>query len=200
MYYSYFNRGDASQIPYQYAGKNFNVVNQQIQDELAKAQGKQYGRQCSNKQYERIYDPKQDNFFRDETEIITPPLRENFYCAKKGLNVDRIRLGCRLLGSYQPDNLEAFQLVTKEQDGTLTYGPIQGDTGINSRYFKDISLAGSAEVAIEFWGADKQDNDLDVVREEVRIVTYDARGKLIDEIRCGEYFDHHRQGEVRISS
>lgn len=38
------------------------------------------------------------------------------------------------------------------------------------------------------------------MREEIRIVTYDARGKVIDEIRCGEYFDHHRQSEVRIAS
>lgn len=74
----------------------------------------------------------------------------------------------------------------------MVYGPIQGDTGVNSRYFKDISLTGAAEVAVEFWGADQQDPDLNIVREEIRIVTYDPRGKMIDEIRCGEYFDHHR--------
>lgn len=61
-------------------------------------------------------------------------------------------------------------------------------------------MTGSSEVAIEFWGADKQDPDLDIVREEIRIVTYDPRGKMIDEVRCGEYFDHHRQGEVRVST
>lgn len=38
LYYSYYNRGDSSQIPYLYAGKNFNVVNQSVQDELANAQ------------------------------------------------------------------------------------------------------------------------------------------------------------------
>jgi len=47
-------------------------------------------------------------------------------------------------------------------------------------------------VGIEFWGADQQDPDLTPVREEIRIVTYDARGKTIEEIRCGDYFDHHR--------
>lgn len=28
LFYSYYNRGDGSQIPYSYAGKNFNIVNQ----------------------------------------------------------------------------------------------------------------------------------------------------------------------------
>jgi len=28
LYYSYYNRGDSSQLPYQYAGKNFNIVNE----------------------------------------------------------------------------------------------------------------------------------------------------------------------------
>lgn len=86
--------------------------------------------------------------------MVTPPLRENYYCQNKGYNVDRIRLGCRILGNYQPDNLEAFQLVTKDKNGTVQYGPIQGDNGINSRYWKDISLNGAAEVGFEFWGAD----------------------------------------------
>lgn len=45
--------------------------------------------------------------------------------------------------------------MTKEANGSLVYGPIQGDTGINSRYFKDISLTGASEVAVEFWGADQ---------------------------------------------
>ena len=26
MFYSYYNRGDSSQLPYGYAGKNFNIV------------------------------------------------------------------------------------------------------------------------------------------------------------------------------
>jgi len=30
------------------------------------------------------------------------------------------------------------------------------------------------------------------VREEIRLITYDSRGKVIEEIRCGDYFDHHR--------
>lgn len=113
LYYSYYNRGDSSQIPYQYAGKNFNIVNEQVQDELAKAQKSSYGRKCANTNYQRLFTQTQLNFFRDETEIVTAPLRENFYCNKKGLNVDRIRIGCRTLGNYQPDNFEAFQLVTK---------------------------------------------------------------------------------------
>ena len=37
------------------------------------------------------------------------------------------------------------------------------------------------------------------MREEIRLVTYDPRGKVIEEIRCGEYFDHHRQSEVRVA-
>lgn len=53
-------------------------------------------------------------------------------------------------------------------------------------------MTGASEVAVEFWGADNQDPDLAAVREEIRIVTYDPRGKMIDEVRCGEYFDHHR--------
>lgn len=56
--------------------------------------------------------------------MITPPLRENFYCNNKGLNVDRIRLSCRVIGNYEPDNFEAFQLVTKDKDGSLVYNPI----------------------------------------------------------------------------
>lgn len=48
------------------------------------------------------------NFFRDETELVTAPLRENFYCEAKGPAIHRIRLGCRILGNYQPDNFEAF--------------------------------------------------------------------------------------------
>ena len=116
------------------------------------------------------------------------------------MNVDRIRLICRVIGNYEPDNFEGFQLITKDQNGSVVYNPIQGDSGANSRYFKDISLVGSAEVGIEFWGADQQDPDLNIVREEIRIVTYDPRGKTIDEIRCGDYFDHHRQSEVRIAS
>lgn len=37
MYYSYYNRGDGSQLPYGYAGKNLNVVSEAIQDEVFKA-------------------------------------------------------------------------------------------------------------------------------------------------------------------
>lgn len=86
--------------------------------------------------------------------MITPPLRENFYCNANGMNVDRIRLVCRVIGNYEPDNFEGFQLITKDKNGSVVYNPIQGDSGANSRYFKDISLTGSAEVGIEFWGAD----------------------------------------------
>ena len=79
---------------------------------------------CSNEHYKRVYDPVQQNFFRDETSLITPPLRENFYCAAKGNSIDRIRIGCRTLGNFAPDNLEAFQLVRKNDNGSLEYGPI----------------------------------------------------------------------------
>lgn len=126
-------------------------------DEVNRAQKKSVGRKCANDHYQRLYDVNSKNFFKDETELITPPLRENFYCSANGLSVDRIRIACRVIGNFQPDNFEAFQLVTKEKDGSLVYNPIQGDSGVNSRYFKDISLTGASEVSIEFWGADKQD-------------------------------------------
>lgn len=61
-------------------------------------------------------------------------------------------------------------------------------------------MTGAAEVAFEFWGADKQKPEFKAVREELRITTYDSRGKQIDELRCGEYFDHHKQSEVRINT
>lgn len=95
------------------------------------------------------------NFFRDETELVSGALRENFYCDAKRTAVHRVRIGCRVIGNYQPDNLEAFQLVTLDKDGSLIYNPVQGDAGINSRYWKDIGLAGSSEIGIEFWGADQ---------------------------------------------
>ena len=200
LYYSYYNRAGDSQIPYAYAGKNFNQVSAEIQQEIVNAQKKGDGRTCSNDHYTRVYDANLRNFFRDETSIITPPLRENFYCSAKGNAIDRIRIGCRTLGTYAPDNLEAFQLVRKNENGSLEYGPIQGAQGTAERYFKDISLTGAAEIAVEFWGADQQDPTLQTVREELRITTYDSRGKQIDELRCGEYFDHHKQGEVRINT
>ena len=100
MIYSSYNRGDASQLPYGYAGKNFNVVSEQVMDEIAKANTKSKGRVCENDHYQRMYDSKKFNFFRDETELVTAPLRENFYCNAKGLSVDRIRIGCRILGAY----------------------------------------------------------------------------------------------------
>lgn len=100
MFYSYYNRGDGSQLPYGYAGKNFNVVSESILDEVNRAQKKSVGKQCSNDHYERLYDLKAKNFFKDESELITPPLRENFYCSAGGLNVDRIRIACRVIGNY----------------------------------------------------------------------------------------------------
>lgn len=108
LYYSYYNRGDGSQLPYGYAGKNFNVVSDAIQDEIYKAQKSSKGRQCTNDNYERVYDVKTKNFFKDETELITPPLRENFYCSANQIPIHRIRIGCRVIGNYQPDNFEAF--------------------------------------------------------------------------------------------
>lgn len=49
--YSSYNRGDASQLPYGYAGKNFNVVSEQVMDEVAKANTKAKGRVCENDHY-----------------------------------------------------------------------------------------------------------------------------------------------------
>lgn len=169
-------------------------------DEVARSNASQTGRKCSNEHYLRHYNPREKNFFRDETEMVTPPLRENYYCSNKTIPIYWIRLGCRRLGNYQPDNLESFQLITLDQNGSLVYNPIQGDTGVNSRYYLDITLNGASEVAFEFWGADFQDPQLRLVREEIWILTYDARGKMIDEIKCGDYFDHQRQGEVWIST
>lgn len=72
-----------------------------------------------------MFNREKGNFFRDETQLTTPPLRENFYCNAKGLTIDRIRIGCRTLGDYQPDELEAFQLIKKDEEtGTLTAGPV----------------------------------------------------------------------------
>ena len=78
-------------------------------------------------------------------------------------------------------------------------GPIQGNAGLPERYYKDISLNGAAEVAIEFWGADKTRRNKPLSREELRITTYDSRGKQIDEIRCGQYFDHNLIRQERMS-
>lgn len=55
-----------------------------------------------------MFDRDENNFFRDETFDVTPPLRENFYCNAGGLSIDRIRIGCRILNEFEPDNLEAF--------------------------------------------------------------------------------------------
>ena len=49
--YSYYNRGEDSQIPYQYAGKNFNTVQDALLDEIAKATKGSDKRQCKNSSY-----------------------------------------------------------------------------------------------------------------------------------------------------
>jgi hypothetical protein len=77
-------------------------------DEIAKASKGNDKRQCKNANYKRLFDRDQNNFFRDETFDTTPPLRENFYCNADGLSIDRIRIGCRVLNEFEPDNLEAF--------------------------------------------------------------------------------------------
>lgn len=41
-----------------------------------------------------------------------------------------------------------------EKTGSLMPGPVQGNSTLAARYFKDISLAGASEVSIEFWGTD----------------------------------------------
>lgn len=93
-------------------------------------------------------------------------MRENFYCNADGLSVDRIRIGCRFLSNLQPDNVEAFQLIRKdEKTGSLLPGPIQGNATLAERYFKDISLTGASEVSVEFWGADVQQGELDNIRD-----------------------------------
>lgn len=80
LYYSYYGRASDSQLPYAYAGRNFNQVSKEIQQEVANASKKTDGRTCSDDHYTRVYDANRRNFFRDETSLITPPLRENFYC------------------------------------------------------------------------------------------------------------------------
>ena len=127
-------------------------------------------------------------------------MRENFYCNADGLSIDRIRIGCRFLSNLQPDNVEAFQLIRKDdKTGSLLPGPVQGNATLAERYFKDISLTGASEVSVEFWGADVQQGGQVDVRDQLRITTWDSRGKQIDEIRCGEYFDHNLQSQVRLS-
>ena len=200
MIYSYYNRGQNSQIPYNYAGKNYNTVQEALLDEINAANQGNGKRQCRNSNYERVFSRQLGNFFRDETNVVTPPLRENFYCNADGLSVDRIRIGCRLLNALQPDNLEAFQLIKKDnQTGSLIPGPVQGNASLAERYFKDISLAGASEVSIEFWGNDKELSETPLDRNQLRITTWDSRGKQIDEIRCGEYFDHNLQSQVRLA-
>jgi hypothetical protein len=61
-------------------------------------------------------------------------------------------------------------------------------------------LNGAAEIGVEFWGPDVTSSTDDLDRNELRITTYDSRGKQIDELRCGEYFDHNLQSQVRIST
>ena len=107
MIYSYYNRGEGG-LPYGYAGKNFNTVSEKILEQINNSNKNDGSKKCSNSHYKRVFDKNRGNFFRDETNQITPPLRENFYCNAKGLTIDRIRIGCRTLGSYAPDNLEAF--------------------------------------------------------------------------------------------
>lgn len=200
MFYSYYNRGDGGDLPYGYAGKNFNTISDAILKEIASNNGGNKGKKCTNSHYQRLFDKSAGNFFRDETNYVSPPLRENFYCNAKGLTIDRIRIGCRTLGAYAPDNFEAFQLIRKDaKSGSLLSGPVQGNQGIPERYFKDISLNGASEVSFEFWGADKQRPDDVLRREQLRITTWDSRGKQIDELRCGEYFDHNLQAQERMS-
>ncbi len=203
LMYSYFNRGESNPLGYNYAGKNNNTVSDTLLAEIHAANSQSSARNCSNNHYDRVFNRTKGDYFRDETGVVSGPVKENFYCAKKGLSVDRIRLGCRLTGKFVVDNLESFQLIRKDDNGNLISGPIQGNKGLPERYYKDISLNGSAEVSIEFWGADvNYYTKLDEAkqRSEIRITTWDSRGKQIDEIGCGSYFNHNLLSQTRMST
>lgn len=192
LLYSFYNRDSSSQVGGDYAGKNMNTVSDYILNQIAKENTPSNRKVCKNENYKRVYNRKLRNYFRDETQAVTPPIRENFYCNPKAMSISRIRLACRTNGIWNADNLEAFQLIRRDTvDGNLAPGPVQGNTGVSDRYFKDISIEGASEVQFEFWGADNQRREFNPSTNEIRIVTYDDRNKIIDEIRCGEYFDHN---------
>ena len=154
-FYTYYNRGNSG-LPYNYAGNNGNTVSDYMLQQIAEENQVNTDKVCSNKHYQRVFSKLGKNYFRDETLITSPPLRENFYCNPDGLAVDRIRIGCRKTTRFMFDNLEAFQLIRKDpKTGRIMPGPIQGNANLAERYFLDISLYGSSEVSIEFWGNDK---------------------------------------------
>ena len=61
-------------------------------------------------------------------------------------------------------------------------------------------MNGVAEVSFEFWGADKQRRRNRLFNDELRIVTYDSRNKVVDEVRCGEFFDHNLIRKERMEA
>ncbi len=192
LIFSYYNRDSTSEIPGDYAGKNYNTVSDYILNQIHKANTPSTGKVCNNDHYKRVYNRELLNYFRDESQALTPPIRENFYCNPKGLSISRIRVACRTNGIWRPDNLEAFQLIRRDPvSGAISPAPVQGNTGVSDRYFKEISLEGAAEVQFEFWGSDYQRREMQLATNEFRIITYDDRNKQIDELRCGEYFDHN---------
>jgi len=124
LFYSYFNRGNSNELGYGYAGRNGNTISPFLLNQIAAANTTQSGKVCSNSNYNRVFSRGLGNYFRDETQETSAPLRENFYCQKDGLPVDRIRIGCRLRGQILRDNLEAFQLIKRDNSGNLVPGPI----------------------------------------------------------------------------
>ena len=108
LLYSYFNRDGSNELGYSYAGRNYNTVSDFLLNQIAAANAGSEGRVCSNKNYFRVFNRDLGNYFRDETQAVTAPMRENFYCSKDGLAVDRIRLGCRITGKFLSNNLESF--------------------------------------------------------------------------------------------
>ncbi len=201
MLYSYYNRDSSSQLNYPYAGNNYNTVQDYLLNQIDRENNPNYKRVCTSAHYYRVFNRSLGNYFRDETLSITPPIREIMYCNPSGISINRIRIGCRTTGKYTVDNLEAFQFIAQDTvTADLEPKRIQGNPGLADRYFMDISLYGSTEVAIEFWGPDRIKQDNTSVRNQLRIVTYDARGKQIDEIRCGEYFNHNLVRTERMQS
>lgn len=108
MFYSYYNRDKSTQLPYGYPGRNNNTASDFLLNQIAKENTTFSGKICSNSHYKRVFNRDARNYFRDETNLVSPPLRENFYCNTEGLTIDRIRIGCRTTGNFASDNLEAF--------------------------------------------------------------------------------------------
>ncbi len=189
LFYSYFNRDQTNPLGYAYAGQNGNTVSDYLLNQIAEANSSKAGRTCSNTHYKKVFSKSKRLFYGDSK--IQNKIKENFYCSPKGLAIDRIRLGCRITGKYTVDNLESFQFIKYNSQGDKEAGKIHGNKNLLERFYKDISLNGASEVSIEFWGPDITQQSNDSFNPELRITTWDSRGKQIDEVRCGEFFDHN---------